>query len=367
MIKKFLHGSLILMVSASLSSKAQSSEQRTLPQFSSITIDSKSNVVIEQGSTQSVSVESQELNNVETSVTNETLHINGKSSKINITIPTLNAISIGGLGDVNVNSTFQNETFTLKISGNGKIITPVKTGKLYVKISGNGKLKLNGTANDLEMDISGNGKLDAEELHVKNVTANISGIGKCLIDVTDNLEVNISGNGTVYYKTEPAHITKHVSGIAHLGNINTTEEDDSTTVHVGNKRIVIIAGDEKEVDTDDDTKTSFDDNFNFTNRNKKPRSHWMGFDIGYNGFLNSDFNTTLPKGYDFLELNTGKSVAVNFNFFANRRWGVLDFDFGAGPKATRTTRRSRGRRTRPAAPCPRTGWLARRPRRTGPR
>ena len=43
----------------------------------------------------------------------------------------------------------------------------------------------------------------------------------------------------------------------------------------------------------------------------------MGLDLGFNNYFNSNFNIELPKKYDFLELNTGKSVAVNLNLFAH--------------------------------------------------
>ena len=46
-------------------------------------------------------------------------------------------------------------------------------------------------------DISGNGKIDAQELQVNDASTNISCIGKCLVDVSNNLDVNISGNGSV--------------------------------------------------------------------------------------------------------------------------------------------------------------------------
>lgn len=312
MFKKMVYSSLFLL--ASFSIKAQNSETRTLPPFNSITIDSKAKINIQPGESQSVTVESNELNEVQTTVENGTLHINGKSSKLDITIPDLNAIEIQGMGEVNVDSTFKNQTLTLRVSGNGKINMPVDADKVKVEINGYGKLDLEGTANDLELDVSGTGKVNAEELHVKNVKADISGMGKCWIDVTDNLEVNISGMGSVYYKTEPAHITKQVSGVGKLGNID-TEDNDTTTVHLGKKRIVIIGGEEKE-DHDIDVDVDFN-NDHLDHKDKKSRSHWMGLDLGFNGYFDSDFHTSLPDKYDFLELNTGKSVAVNLNFYAH--------------------------------------------------
>ena len=316
MFKKIICGCLLLLL-ASSTLKSQDSETRTLPVFNAITIESKSKISIQPGSEQSVTVESNDLSEVLTSVQNETLHINGKSSKLDITIPSLSTIDINGMGEVDVDGTFKNQTLTLRVSGNGKINMPVDADKLQVEINGNGKLNLEGNTDDLNVDISGTGKLNAEDLHVKNMKANISGMGKCRVDVTDDLEVNISGVGYVYYKTEPAHIVKQVSGVARLGNIN-AEDNDTTTVHLGNKKIVIIGGEERDEDNDHDEDADVDIDDHHDHKPKKACSHWMGVDLGFNNyFYGSGLNTALPNKYDFMELNTGKSVAVNLNFFAH--------------------------------------------------
>ncbi|MBK7852594.1 MAG: DUF2807 domain-containing protein [Bacteroidetes bacterium] len=62
-------------------------------------------------------------------------------------------------------------------------------------------MTLNGTADHAEINISGSGKVDAIDLTVKTCKASISGLGKCLIDVTDDLDAQISGSGNVTYKT----------------------------------------------------------------------------------------------------------------------------------------------------------------------
>ncbi len=63
--------------------------------------------------------------------------------------------------------------------------------------------------------------------------------------------------------------------------------------------------------------------------------HWTGFEIGPNGFLSSDFSTSLPAGLTYLDLNTGKSYNVNINFAQlglgfSRHFGIvtgLGFEF----------------------------------------
>ncbi len=44
------------------------------------------------------------------------------------------------------------------------------------------------------------------------------------------------------------------------------------------------------------------------------KGHWAGFDMGFNGYVNSDFNTSLPSDALFMDLNQGKSITVSLNF-----------------------------------------------------
>ncbi len=47
---------------------------------------------------------------------------------------------------------------------------------------------------------------------------------------------------------------------------------------------------------------------------EKFKGHWAGVDLGFNGFMNSDFKTSPPVGGEFMDLNQGKSVSIGLNF-----------------------------------------------------
>jgi hypothetical protein len=55
--------------------------------------------------------------------------------------------------------------------------------------------------------------------------------------------------------------------------------------------------------------------------------HWAGFDLGWNGYVNSDFNMNFPSYQNYMELNTARSMMVNINPFelnvniANNKFG----------------------------------------------
>ncbi|MBL7922729.1 MAG: DUF2807 domain-containing protein [Bacteroidia bacterium] len=294
---------------------SQSPETRELAPFSKIKIKDNATVELRLGSPQEVRVESKApLGEVKTTSEDGTLTIQGPPSTVYVTVPEISSISILGVGKVHADSLIKAATLRIAISGNGKVAMPIEAGKLEAGISGIGKLELKGSAETVEANISGSGKIEGEELQVKNCVTNISGVGKCFMDVTESLELNISGSGSFYYKSKPASLSVRTSGIGKYGLFSDANSSGSETGSSGGKRVTVIGHD------DDDDR---DDNFSFHwendsvyHRPEKARSHWGGLDIGFNQLMVQDkFNTNLPEGFDYLELNSGKSININLNLF----------------------------------------------------
>ncbi|MEI6435073.1 MAG: hypothetical protein WCP32_09530 [Bacteroidota bacterium] len=55
--------------------------------------------------------------------------------------------------------------------------------------------------------------------------------------------------------------------------------------------------------------------FPFSKKNKKYNGHWAGVEIGIGGYVNSDFNMNFNPAYPYMNMNTARSVTVNFNPF----------------------------------------------------
>ena len=194
---------------------------------------------------------------------------------------------------------------------------PVDVSKLEVSIIGNGKLFLSGKCDILDVDISGNGNVDAKSLSANSCETNISGVGKNSVDVTNSLQLNISGSGSFYYKNKPANFETNISGIGKYGSFNESISNDTTSMNIGNKKVIIIGNNDKD---DDDYKHMKVDIENDTvmHHPAKAKSHWAGLEIGFNTLLvGSNFKTDMPAKYDYLSLNSGKSINVNINFFAH--------------------------------------------------
>ena len=92
------------------------------------------------------------------------------------------------------------------------------------------------------------------------------------------------------------------------GMVRVIDHPDSTRIRLGNKEISIV-------DKGDNTDVSFhrtDDVDKIGHR--KFRGHWAGVEWGINNFLDKDFTISREGGDEFMDLNTGRSWAINFNF-----------------------------------------------------
>jgi hypothetical protein len=274
--------------------------------FNRIRIAGPSEVILRQGPVHSVSTEGNTITRINYNIDDNWLSINGASGEdIVVTAPDIKQIDISGIGSIESDGIFKVEELDLKVTGSGKIELDIQATKVKAMISGAGKIDLDGTADEMRVDISGSGKIDAEELKVKKCTANISGSGKCLVDVTDELNTNISGSGSVYYVTKPTNLNNNISGVGKVGSGDAVESD-TTRIMFGKTKVLIIGGNEKQV------KGSFKDLINDRECNEV-KSHWAGFELGINTYVTSDNKTDLPPGINFLELREEKSIAVNFN------------------------------------------------------
>lgn len=47
----------------------------------------------------------------------------------------------------------------------------------------------------------------------------------------------------------------------------------------------------------------------------KYNGHWAGIELGWNGWVNEDFNMTYPANQQYLNLNNARSLMINFNPF----------------------------------------------------
>jgi hypothetical protein len=163
----------------------------------------------------------------------------------------------------------------------------------------------------------------------------VSGASDASLNVTEELIGEKKGAADITYMGNPA-TTITSSGKKDETKKYTVYADnyyDSVKVRVGGIRVEVYEGDDsvRVIVGDRELRVDEDGNVRFT-RNKVPKfnGHWAGFDMGLNGYLNTDFNQSFPPEYEYMDLRMTKSVAVYVNFFEqnvalskNQKWGMV--------------------------------------------
>jgi len=203
-------------------------EERQLPEFKTIKLKGIGRVVLTQGQTHSIGIQTDDniMPLIETEVYADQLIISqGKyylrptKLEYNITVAHLNGIAISGSGEVIGKSRFVSEDFYAKISGSGDMALELDVKDLETKISGSGSMNLVGQTNRHDATISGSGKINAFDMSTRNVSLKISGSGDCKVNATETLDARISGAGDVIYTGHP-RITSKISGSGKLESRN---------------------------------------------------------------------------------------------------------------------------------------------------
>jgi len=312
-------------------------ETRVVNSFSKIDVGGAFEVTLTQGTPQQVIVEAKEkvIADIFTEVNDNTLNISSKGIKNNtplnvyITVPEITRIVIHGAATLETTGLFKANELSIEASGAADAELELDVNTLKTDVSGAADLDVSGTAVNHETVVSGAASLGAGDLKVKFTKADVSGAGEARVN-TEDMVGNTSGAGEIYNNDEQAEFTEEEGNegvIINADDNDTTyikvpgvaivisEDDDSVKVRVGNRVLVV----------DDDGDVEF-------KRCQEPRfnGHWAGFDIGFNGYVNPDFNMSFPKEYEYMDLRMEKSIAVNLNFFEqnirlakNQHWGIV--------------------------------------------
>ena len=79
----------------------------------------------------------------------------------------------------------------------------IKTDSLAVTISGAGNVRMDGKSDEQEINISGSGIYQAKDLQSKEVKIDVAGAGSAIVNVSEELDAEISGVGSVEYIGDP--------------------------------------------------------------------------------------------------------------------------------------------------------------------
>ena len=133
-----------------------------------------------------------------------------------VTYTKLEEIISSGASNISTEDQIITESMRLEISGAGKIDLDLDVERLNLDLSGAALIYLSGKATELDADMSGAGSLEAFSLQTRNCDVNISGVGSAEVNVSGNLNAQVSGVGGVEYMGNPEHVSRDVSGIGRI-------------------------------------------------------------------------------------------------------------------------------------------------------
>ena len=185
------------------------SENRDLPNFTSIINTIPANVFITQGQIVSVRVEARAdiISNIRTVINNETLTIRIEECiedlggvEIHLSIPEITDLTTTGVGNMTA-------------------VNDLVVNQLDLSLTGVGNFNLKGKTQNLDIDISGSGRINAFPFETDVCDISISGAGDAEVFVNDELDVTITGVGDVFYLGTPT-VTSTITGTGSVVDAN---------------------------------------------------------------------------------------------------------------------------------------------------
>jgi len=196
---------------------------RNVDGFSGVEVSTGIDVLLSQGDDFEVVVEADE--NLQEVILTElegkrlvvrTDHVNirsARSKKVHVTLPELEELKISSAGDCIGETSFQCEDLRLSISSAGDLTLEVEARRINLDISSSGDARLSGSAEMLDANLSSAGDLNAFDLVARVVDVNVSSAGDARVHATEELEMNASSAGNIYYRGE-AEVIRSTSSSA---------------------------------------------------------------------------------------------------------------------------------------------------------
>jgi len=186
------------------------SEFRNVANFTKVSSEGVFEVLITQGTPQSVEIIGDDniLPEVKTTVVDNELQLyldddhNYKdiTLKVNITVPSITSIENSGIGNISILGVDTTDNFNVRNSGTANI-------------------SIEGNAKSLTLENEGTGKFKGFLFAVDDCDVIIVGSGDCEINAATTLNVRIEGSGDVYYLGSPT-IEADISGSGKIVNSN---------------------------------------------------------------------------------------------------------------------------------------------------
>lgn len=208
-----------------LSDEVVYTEQRIVPSFNKIHVEGVIHVIITKGE-KSVEVKTTKtiLPLIITKVVDDELLIFIKPNssyqgkvEVYVSIDSLNGLVASGNSSIKTHGDrFETDVITLESSGNSDISFSVICKTFNVTLSGNSDISFNLLSETVELNIDcgGNSKFNGNRLESKHCKVNTSGNSETEVNVSETLDIDLSGISTLKYYGNPDIIGLSTSGIS---------------------------------------------------------------------------------------------------------------------------------------------------------
>ena len=201
-------------------------EKRSVSSYDYVEVSGSMNVQLVQGPEGKLVVEAEEnlLKYIITEVNDNGLHIkmkkgfyiqpslSNKAFKITVPFKEIENVSLQGSGKIYADDIIKADSFSVKLSGSGKIDLELETQKTYASIVESGDVKLKGHTNEIDSKMMGSGDLHASGFKAKEAFATITGSGDISLYVEEFIKARVTGSGDIRYLGNPEREDKKVIG-----------------------------------------------------------------------------------------------------------------------------------------------------------
>ncbi|MFK3738486.1 head GIN domain-containing protein [Massilia sp. TN1-12] len=196
---------LALAISLACLGSAHAADQpRSVPPFTSISVQGPFNVIVEGGKGQSLLVRGSDkfVKDVVTEVVNGQLVVRMRDKNygtlrgdqhIVVSMPQLRAFSSEGAGEIRLNQ--------------------IRGDRLDVNFRGAGELRVGGEVKTFTIQAEGAGEVDTKDLIANDVDLVLRGVGNARVTARNRLDVQGQGMGSVTYFGRPRTVNKSMQGL----------------------------------------------------------------------------------------------------------------------------------------------------------
>lgn len=204
--------------------------------FSAVELDGSFDLNINQGAIQNVVVSGNEniIDKLQMTVSDNVLYLSLEPGNymnydldVNVTIPTIERVTLNGSGDINLNTFVGIENLvinldgsgdirmieesacevlgktTISLEGSGDIDLKLKANSVVAELDGSGDIDLAGIAKSLKATLDGSGDIKSYDLETLKAEVTLDGSGNIKVYASKTLKATLDGSGDIEYRGEP--------------------------------------------------------------------------------------------------------------------------------------------------------------------